>query len=67
MVAFSSIFVIGTIIASTLAAPLHSSELNRRALPVGISVSTAKTYLSQSECLDPLLLINAVSTLHPSQ
>jgi len=57
MVAFSSILTIGTLIACTLATPLHFSELDRRALPIGISVSTARTYLSQCECLYMLFLI----------
>ncbi|KAF9645867.1 hypothetical protein BDM02DRAFT_390108 [Thelephora ganbajun] len=47
MVAFSSILAVSTLIASTLAAPLRSSELDRRALPVGITVETARSYLSQ--------------------
>jgi hypothetical protein len=50
MVALSSILTIGTLIASTLAGPLHVAEYDRRALPVGISVATARTYLSQRKC-----------------
>jgi len=49
MVAFSSIFAVGTLITSTLATPLHFSELDRRALPIGISASTARSYLSERE------------------
>ena len=56
MVAFSSILAAGTLIATIIAAPLHFSEFGRRALPVGISASTAKTYLSQCECLHPPFL-----------
>lgn len=54
MVAFSSILAVGTLIASALATPLHFPELDRRALPIGISVSTAKTYLSQREWLQSM-------------
>ena len=54
MVAFYSILAVGTLVASTLAAPLHFSELGRRALPIGISVATARTYLSQREALHPV-------------
>ena len=50
MVAFSSILAVSTLAASTLAAPLRFSEFDRRALPIGISVATAKTYLSQRGC-----------------
>jgi len=53
MVAFSSILAVCTLVASTLAAPLHFSELDRRALPIGISVSTAKSYLSQLAVATP--------------
>ena len=53
MVAFSSILAVGTLIASTLAAPLHFSELDRRALQIGISAATARTYLSQRERIRP--------------
>jgi len=53
MVAFSSMLAIGTLIASTLAAPLHFSELDHRALPIGISASTARAYLSQLTVATP--------------
>ena len=51
MVTFSSILAIGTLIASALATPVPSSELARRSLPVGITVATARTYLTQCACI----------------
>ena len=58
---FSSILSVGILIASGLST---LSELSRRALPVGVSVSTAKTYLSQRECLHSRFLgpsLNVIS------
>lgn len=53
MVTFSSILAIGALVASALATPVPSSELARRSLPVGITVATAKTYLTQLTVATP--------------
>ena len=49
MVAFALMFAI-SLIASALATPIDSAEISRRALPVGISASTARSYLSECAC-----------------
>ena len=49
MVAFSSILAVGTLVVSAIAIPTQFSKLDRRALPIGISVETARTYLSERE------------------
>ena len=66
MVAFSSVLAIGTLIASALATPLHFPALDRRALPIGISVPTARTYLSQREWLQSMAHKREFSTPHRS-
>ena len=65
MVALTPILALGAFVASTLATPLQLQfpEVGHRALPVGISVPTAKLYLSERACAYPLFRGHEVSTM----
>ena len=56
-IASSSTHAVAAFIVGTFAAPSRIPELERRASPIGISASDAKSYLSQRECLHPRFLI----------
>ena len=70
MVALTPILALAALIASTLATPiqLQFPEVDHHALPVGISVPTAKLYLSERACAYTLFRVDArISTIRSPQ